>query len=83
MSNLGLGCASLRGLPHKSCTSIGNQVNLRLRLANRGRLRVRAESPIIEEVAGRHINAPVFNQTRWTYHQNTGRYARHLESIFR
>ena len=29
------------------------------------------------------INAQVFNRTRWSYHQDTGRYQRHLQSIFR
>ncbi|GLC59543.1 hypothetical protein PLESTB_001498600 [Pleodorina starrii] len=70
---LQLGCgrarASARAIPSK--------------FVGRGFFRVRAESPIIEEVAGRRINAPVFNRTRWLYHQDTGRYTRHLNSIFR
>ncbi|GFR39627.1 hypothetical protein Agub_g92, partial [Astrephomene gubernaculifera] len=52
----------------------------------RSRMRVRAESPIIEdiEVSGRDMSTrSVFNRSRWAYHQNTGRYARHMLSIFR
>ncbi|KAG2444882.1 hypothetical protein HXX76_001620 [Chlamydomonas incerta] len=44
-----------------------------------------AESPIVEDYGhGKaRFNAPVFNRTRWSYHQDTGRYQRHLQSIFR
>ncbi|GIL65937.1 hypothetical protein Vafri_19565 [Volvox africanus] len=72
-AKLRLGCASPRALPCLLRSSVSRRVCLR----------VRAESPIIEEVAGRRINAPVFNRTRWTYHQNSGRYIRHLSSIFK
>ncbi|EFJ44936.1 hypothetical protein VOLCADRAFT_106175 [Volvox carteri f. nagariensis] len=73
--------------PRRACLGFANckalPCVLRPRFARRGCTKICAESPIIEEVAGRRINAPVFNRTRWQYHQNTGRYARHLSSIFR
>ncbi|GIL91078.1 hypothetical protein Vretimale_9508 [Volvox reticuliferus] len=72
-AKLRLDCASARVVPWL----------LRSSLSRRVCLRVRSESPIIEEVAGRRISAPVFNRTRWAYHQNSGRYIRHLSSIFK
>ncbi|KAG2448552.1 hypothetical protein HYH02_006443 [Chlamydomonas schloesseri] len=57
-------------------------------IARRSRItavRVVNESPIVEDYGhGKtRFNAPVFNGTRWSYHQDTGRYQRHLQSIFR